>query len=443
MKRSSQGWILLMFFALMASFFLSACSPKPKKLSDEQPAEESFEIQTLLGGVSDSLGLAKGLTLVHEWVLSDPAGMAFLENEASATLYVTQNSTIGLGKTGPASHRGFTSFGFSRKDDSWLLNESNNPENLKFTGFGKNNKGIYASDWGTIITAPISKVNENTAVDETAYPVEWNPELKTSRTLKQLGKGNFTGVTTFTDNNGVKAIYFADQSFANSFLYKYVFTDPENLDSGKLYVASFKYNYWILLDVRTNTVISPKYKTQTAILENLHAASEMAGATTKQPISGLAIDPVNRQLVMALLPDEGKRSLFGGLFSLGEEEGRSDAVTFHLEPLYLGSPDTKFSHPGSFTFDANGNTWIINSLTDADRQNASYSQFSKSGLILIPRRGAQTGLSFLVAVAERNGLFSGIALTQANKSLFLGYLDSNNSGKILQLKGELLEKIGK
>jgi hypothetical protein len=423
----------------MGELLYPSCSPKPKKETDEQPKEESFEIKTLLGDVADSIRLTEGLRIVQSTETPSPSGMIL--NGNSEFLFVAQspidasNSTVSKLITSPIVYE------LNAENGSGNIREHNGPMSKGISGIGTNHRAICQTEWGTVIVAPVYQVKEKLSDSGKGYLMEWDPQSQSAKSLKYLGKANFTSVGTFVDNDGTRAIYYSDLSSTNSFLYKFVLGVNQPIDSGKLYVASFKHGYWILMDVRTNTVINSKYKKQEDVQENLHAASEMAGATTFLPITHLGVDPTTRQLVISVLPNESRMVLFGGLYSLGEEGGKSDAVIFHRETMILGSPDSKFSHPYCFSFDKKGNIWIVNSLSEAEFRSPNYS-YSKNGLVLTPRRGPQTGLSFLVATAGRERKFTGMALSETGPMLFLGLTDAKNSGKILQLQGELLEKVG-
>lgn len=434
MKRSNQRWTFLVLLAILGGLLLHSCSPKPKKETDEQPIEESLEIKNLLGDVTDSMRLTEGLRIAGSTESSSPSGMILMGN--AEFLFVVQNRIV---SNGPTPNVSPIVYELKTEDRSGNIKEHNGPISKGISGIGSSHRGICQTDWGTVILAPAYQVKEKPSVSDKGYLMEWDPKTKTAQSMKYLGKSNFSSVGTYVDNEGIRAIYYSDRSSTNSFLYKYVLGVGQPIDSGKLYVASFKHGYWILMDVRTNTVINSKYKKQEDVQENLHAASEMAGASTFLPITHVAIDPNTRQLVISVLPDESRMALFGGLYSLGEEAGKADAVIFHRETLMLGSPTSKFSHPSCFSFDKKGNIWIVNSVSDADLISPNYS-YSKNGLVLTPRRGPQTGLSFLVATAGRKKMFSGMALNEKGTMLFISLIDTKSVGKVLQLEGELLGK---
>lgn len=240
--------------------------------------------------------------------------------------------------------------------------------------------------------------------------VESSPEGKNPTKLTQFGRMSRGGLA-LTTINARQVLYFTDKQQGGG-LYKFVSNSPDHLEEGNLYVADLSSNRWIAVTIANEQLHSFFDNNQEDLLLNLSVAGKLAGGTALNKPAGLAIDPANGDLLMALSNNLETQQYHGSVLRI-TDSGDSFAWDTEIE----GSIDNGISCPGQLTFDAQGNLWIVTAIPAQLANNGVYTSFGNNGLFVIDK---QTGELKQFASAPVDAKFGGISFSPDNRHMFLG-----------------------
>lgn len=259
-------------------------------------------------------------------------------------------------------------------------------------------------------TFPSKELNwslyEDRSPEHYGWVVEVQPLTGKAQKLTALGRFSHEGATCTRSKDGKVVVYMGDDS-NNECLYKFISDRSDSLQSGTLYVASLEKRQWIPLDIRKNADLKRKFKDQTELLIRTREAARVVGASKLDRPEDIEINPRNGDVIVALTNNLSNKNPYGSLLKIKEDQGDHGSLSFQHETFLTGGLETGLSCPDNMAFDARGNLWVTNDISDDKMNHGEYKKFKNNGLYFVPMSGPQAGKVYQVASAPRDAEITG------------------------------------
>lgn len=294
------------------------------------------------------------------------------------------------------------------------------------------------------------------------WVVEVNPQTGEAKKLVAMGRLKREGATVTMAKDGRPVVYSGDDRNGGC-IYKYIGTHAGSLETGTLYVADVKKGKWIPLDIRQSKALQKKYKNQLEVLVNAREASLIVGGTEMDRPEDVEINPVTKDIVVALTNNKKVKNYYGSLFRMKEKNSDPLAMTFESSTLLAGGPEVGFACPDNLEFDQNGNLWFTTDISEGSLGRKQYKEFPNNGLFLVPLRGKHAGRAYQIASGPTNSELTGVFFSPDYKTLFMAVQHPGSKSKslteltshwpeggssipkpaVVQIYGSALEKVAK
>lgn len=250
------------------------------------------------------------------------------------------------------------------------------------------------------------------------WVVEVHPTAGWARKLTALGRFAHEGATFAQAKDGRAVVYMGDDK-EGGFLFKFVSATKDSLEAGTLYAADTVRGVWIPLAIERHEVLRKKFGDGLDVLIRAREAAQMLGATPQNRPEAIAIDPIDRSVVVALTNSRKRGDDFGSLLRLMEDHGDPAAEKFSTSVLLAGGAASGLACPDNLIFDAHGNLWVTTDMADEAMGRPPYESFGNNALFFVPRQGPSAGRALRVMSAPREAELTGPCLTPDGTTLFL------------------------
>jgi hypothetical protein len=203
------------------------------------------------------------------------------------------------------------------------------------------------------------------------------------------------------------------------FLYKFIASKPNSLESGTLYVANTEQGRWIPLDLKKNSLLKPHFDSQIDVLTYTRLAATIAGGTPQDRPEDIEIDPLTGDVFVALTNNVDRKNYYGSLLKIVEKNNDCESLEFTASTWMSGGPSSGVACPDNMVFDKNGNLWLTSDISDDENNKGPYKGMGHNSLFYIPLRGALAGQAFRMATCPRDAEFTGPMFSEDAKTLFL------------------------
>ncbi len=242
------------------------------------------------------------------------------------------------------------------------------------------------------------------------WVVEFDP--KTRKAYKRVALGRYCreGATVTKAKDGRCVVYSGDDG-DNQCLYKFISAKAGSLEAGELFVADSKAGRWLSLDWNKQPVLKTAFASPLDVLIYTREAAHLLKATRYPRPEGIAIDPQNQSVFIALTGDDaGNR---GAILKIEEKGADPLSLEFKATEFIVGGDRSGFAHPDNLVFDKLGNLWMTTDLV------TPMGKISHNGLFVIPLQGKHAGRALQVASAPVDAEFTGPTFCPDGKTLFL------------------------
>jgi secreted PhoX family phosphatase len=293
------------------------------------------------------------------------------------------------------------------------------------------------------------------------WVVEVDPHTGRAEKLNSLGRFSHESATVVSLPDGRVVVYSGDDK-RDSFLFKWIGTQPSSLSEGVLYAASLEKGEWLKLD-RDHPTLRGKFRTQAEVLTFAREAARLRGATPLDRPEDVEWDGSTGSAFVALTNNYQKENFFGSILKVKEEGGSPESLRFHAETYLAGGLQDGFACPDNLVFDPRGNLWFTTDMSDSRMGKPPYTEFGNNGLFLVPRSGPDAGRVIRVASAPRDAELTGPYFSSDGRTLFLSVQHPGEGSPapgewtshwprggqeaprsaVVQIRGELLELVSR
>jgi hypothetical protein len=279
---------------------------------------------------------------------------------------------------------------------------------------------LYEGDygWETVL---------NHAPEHYGWVVEINPLTGNAKKLIALGRFAHEAATVWQMPDKRCVVYTGDDK-ENEHLYKFIASEPDSLEKGKLYVANTQKGEWISLDLAEQPILQQHFKSQTEVLIRCREAAKLVGATPLNRPEDIEIDPVTKDIFVCLTNNNRTGDLYGSILRITEKEGK-DGLKFESKTFIAGGEDTGFACPDNMVFDNKGNLWFTSDMYNMNQ--GAFKAFKNNGLFFVPMEGTNAGKTFQVASAPVDAEFTGPCFSPDFQTLFLCVQHPGDNSKSL------------
>ncbi len=258
----------------------------------------------------------------------------------------------------------------------------------------------------------------NNPPEHYGWVVEVNPKTGDAKKLISMGRFAHECATVKELPDGRLVVYSGDDK-NDGCLYKFISSEPGNLEKGTLYVASLETNSWIPLDFNSHVRLQGLFESQTDVMVKCRqAAIAMEGSQLDRP-EDIEIDPVTGGVFISLTNNIPKENYHGSILKIDETDGNYESLTFEWDTFLTGGEESGFTCPDNLAFDASGNLWFTSDISGKFIGTGPYSSFGNNGLFVVRREGPQAGKVIQVASAPVEAEFTGPTFTPDGKQLIL------------------------
>ena len=250
------------------------------------------------------------------------------------------------------------------------------------------------------------------------WVVEINPLLKKGKKLTALGRFSHEGATCTVAKDGRTVVYMGDDAI-NECIYKFISDQPNSLEKGTLYVANTRQGRWLPLTINSHPEFPKMFKSQTELLINTRIAAKMVGGTKQDRPEDIEINPVTKEIIVALTNNKKAGRPHGSLLKITEKDGDFLSTEFTSSTWISGGEDDLLSCPDNMVFDKNGNLWVTSDRSGDEMNKGIFKNHKNNGLYYVPMRGEFAGQMFQVASAPTDAEFTGPSFSPDGKTLFL------------------------
>ncbi len=262
------------------------------------------------------------------------------------------------------------------------------------------------------------------------WVVEVDPMTGASKKLVAMGRMKREGATVTMAKDGRPVVYSGDDRNGGC-IYKFIGNHKGSLETGTLYVANVKKGRWIPLDLRKTKALRKKFKTQLDVLINAREASLLVGGSEMDRPEDVEINPVTKDVIVALTNNKKSGNYYGSLFRMKEKNSDPLAMSFESSTLLAGGPDVGFACPDNLEFDQNGNLWFTTDISESKIGKKHYAAFPNNGLFLVPLRGSHAGRAVQIASGPVNSELTGVFFSPDYKTLFMAIQHPGSKSKSL------------
>lgn len=263
------------------------------------------------------------------------------------------------------------------------------------------------------------------------WVVEINP--KTASAVKQVALGRFCheGATCVKASDGRVVVYMGDDA-NNEHFYKFISEKPNSLTSGTLYVASLEKGEWLPLDIKLNSELKEKFKTQLQMLIQTREAAKIVGASPLDRPEDCEIDPITKAIYLNCTNNKKQNRPHGSILKFVENNNDHLSLKFTYSVFINGGEDSGISCPDNMVFDKKGNLWVTSDISDEYVNKGEYSFHGNNALYYIPMSGSNAGIASRVANAPIEAELTGPCFSQDGKTLFLSVQHPGGASRSLK-----------
>lgn len=247
------------------------------------------------------------------------------------------------------------------------------------------------------------------------WVVEINPLTGQAKKLVALGRFAHEAATVWQLPDKRCVVYTGDDK-EDEHLYKFIASEPNSLEKGKLYVANTERGEWVSLDIKDQPILQKHFKSQTEVLIRCREAAKLVGATPLNRPEDIEIDPITKDIFVCLTNNARKGDVYGSIMRITEKEGK-DGLRFESKIFMAGGPDTGFACPDNMVFDNKGNLWFTSDMYNMNK--GDYIPFKNNGFFFVPMSGENAGKVYQVASAPMDAEFTGPCFSPDYETLFL------------------------
>lgn len=286
------------------------------------------------------------------------------------------------------------------------------------------------------------------------WVVEINPLTGDAKKLVAMGRLKREGATVTTARDGRPVVYSGDDRNGGC-VYKFIGDAKGSLETGTLYVADVKNGRWLPLDIRKSKKLASAYKTQLDLLIDAREASLLVGGSELDRPEDIEINPITKDIVVALTNNTSVGNYYGSLFRIREKNADPLSMSFESSTLLAGGPESGFVCPDNLEFDQNGNLWFTTDVSESKLGKKQYANFPSNGLYLVPLRGQDAGRALQVGSGPKGSELTGVFFSQDYQTLFISVQHPSNGSNwpnggnskpkpsVVQIYGEALAKVAK
>ncbi len=256
------------------------------------------------------------------------------------------------------------------------------------------------------------------APEHYGWVVEVNPRTGTAQKHTSMGRFAHEGATVTFAKDGNCVVYSADDANDRCF-YKFISSRPGSLEVGTLYVADLDHGVWRPLVRDQYQVLRKRFRSQLDVLIRARESAPMIGGTALDRPEGVAINPRNGDVLVALTNNKPKGNLFGSILRICEENGDHASTRFTHSTVLTGGPDVAMACPDNICFDRNGRLWVATDMSKSDIGTAAFAAFGNNGLFVVQVDGDRAGYPLRVATAPHDAELTGPCFTADGSTLFL------------------------
>ncbi|HEX4925626.1 MAG TPA: alkaline phosphatase PhoX [Bdellovibrionales bacterium] len=238
------------------------------------------------------------------------------------------------------------------------------------------------------------------------WVVEVDPFTGAAKKHTSLGRFAHECATVWAGQDGRCAVYTGDD-MAGGCLYKLITKKAGDLTEGVLYTADLANGRWIPLDLKLNSSLQNKFKTQLDVLIHARAAARLAGGTPLDRPEDIEIDPQSKAVLVTQTMNQARGNNFGSITKIAEKNNDPFALEFTATTFLAGGAETGLACPDNLAFDRNGNLWITSDMAAPDLNTGAYEPFGNNGLFYVPMSGPDAGRCFRVGSAPVRAEFTG------------------------------------
>jgi secreted PhoX family phosphatase len=292
------------------------------------------------------------------------------------------------------------------------------------------------------------------------WVVEIDPQTGEAQKHIALGRCAHECATVVSLPDDRLVVYTGDDA-NDECLYKFIGSRPKSLSEGTLYVANLENGRWESLSIDEQPVLKENFKNQTEVLIRLREASKLVGGTPLDRPEDIEIDPLNRNVLIALTNNKPKGNYYGSILKIEEGQGDHTSLQFQSSTYLAGGTETGFACPDNMAFDKAGNLWFTSDISGSSINKGEYVPFKNNGLFLVPRSGQQAGEVLQIASAPNDAELTGPFFSPDGTTLFLSvqhpgettetpdqytsnWPDGGNAmprPAVIAIQGELLKKV--
>ncbi|MDA8793751.1 DUF839 domain-containing protein, partial [Bacteriovoracaceae bacterium] len=250
------------------------------------------------------------------------------------------------------------------------------------------------------------------------YVVEINP--KTGDAVKHVQMGRFAHeCATYKKGKSGKACFYMGDDRADQCLYKFISDKDDQIENGKLYVASLENKKWISLSIEDQPILKKNFKNQTEVYMYTRKAAGLVGGSKLDRPEDIEVDPLTGDIFICLTNNKKKGNYFGQILKVSESNDNAESLNFTSEIYMPGGLDNGFASPDNLEFDKNGNLWMTTDISGSSIEKGPYKGFGNNGLFFIGRVGSYKGKIIKVASAPKDAEFTGPCFADDGETLFL------------------------
>lgn len=309
--------------------------------------------------------------------------------------------------------------------------------------------------WGTFLTCEENYQDmvgdrvsyENRNIQESSYDYGWrkfynyppehygwvvevDPKTNTFEKITSMGRFSHEGATVVKLDDDRVVVYMGDDK-QDECIYKFISSKPNTLTEGTLYVANTEEGRWVPLDHATQPLLKDHFKDKTDVLVWARRAAKMMGGTPQHRPEDIAINPINKDVLVALTNHSGNNDPFGQLLKITETNQDPASLTFTAKTFQAGGPETGFACPDNLAFDRNGNLWMTTDISGSKMNQSPYTFHGNNGLFVIPMQGDRAGQAIQVASAPMDAELTGPCFAPDGKTLFVSVQHPGERSKSL------------
>ncbi|MGE4131231.1 MAG: PhoX family phosphatase [Bdellovibrionales bacterium] len=245
-------------------------------------------------------------------------------------------------------------------------------------------------------------------------------DLKTGKAKKHTALGRFCHecATCVVAPDGRTVVYSGDDT-ENEHLYKFISRKAGSLDEGELYVADTINGHWLPISRAKDARLKKEFPNHTEMMIQTRKAAKIVGATPLDRPEDIEIDPVSKNIFVALTNNPDKGNSFGSIMRLMEADNNPLSMEFKTETFLAGGPETGFACPDNMVFDRKGNLWMTNDMSGKVMFKGEYQNFGCNGLFFIPLSGPHAGRAMQVASSPRGAEMTGPCFSADGQTLFV------------------------